>query len=359
MSRTERRPAQRYTRSSTTSVTQLLSDSCSSLLAKLTTRSREEPSTRQRIEDRYERRRIEEVTRPRIKADEKTRLLDDATLGITRSRLEDKYSDVLEKYVRRKNELRKAESPIQEPKRGLAKSATAGSVLLSEKAYPFVATQIGAQRDKTPFRAGDAVVRPARQKSHKDAETQSQPHAARRRRSRAELSEKPSLKLCPIEIEPDMPAMSTRRLKGLDSPPPSLSMHKDARESLRMMKELSAYRLPSNRKAKDEKGGDPNAVWSTSPVDPVIKEREARRKEIQSLINKYVMLDEAYGKVGKSVTREKTLKAAATQTTAVAVPNVSHSSRLALTQPVARKVCSPPAVSNTPSCARVSITVTA
>lgn len=356
MSRTERRPAQRYTRSSTTSVTQLLSDSCSSLLAKLTTRSREEPSSRQRIEDRYERRRIDDYTRPRTKADEKTRLLDDATLGITRSRLEDKYSDVLEKYVRRK----KADSPVQEPKRGLAKSATAGSVLLTEKAYPFVATQISGLRDKTPFRAADAVIRPARQKSHRDAETQSQPHAVRRRRSRAELSEKPSLKLCPIDIEPDMPAMSTRRLKGLDSPPPSLSMHKDARDSVYMTKELSAYRLPFNRKAKDEKGGDTNTkIRAVSPVDPVLKEREARRKEIQSLINKYVMLDEAYGKVGKSVTREKTLKAAATQTSAVAVPNVAHSSRHALPQPEVRKVCSPPAVSNTPSCARVWITVTA
>lgn len=240
MSRTERRP-QRYTRSSTTSVTQLLSDSCSSLLARLTTRSREEPSVRlttrsreepsarQRIEDRYERHRIEEVTRPR-KTDEKTRLLDDTVnLGSTRSRLEDKYSDVLEKYVRRKKELQKAESPLlttSARKHSLSKSATTASVLLAEKAYPFVATQIASPRDKTPFRATESVVRP-RQKSYKDKEPEtnhvghtshsSQPHAAhRRRRSRAELSEKPSLKLCPIDIEPELPVMSTRRLKDPD-----------------------------------------------------------------------------------------------------------------------------------------------
>lgn len=326
MSRTERRP-QRYTRSSTTSVTQLLSDSCSSLLARLTTR-RDEPTVRQRIEERHERRCLEEAARQR-KADERTRLLDDPPLGTTRSRLEDKYSDVLEKYVRRKKDAARASTPA-EGKLGLSKSATTASVLLSEKAYPFVSARVLSPRAKTPFRATESVVRPSRgMRLREQVELSVVPHVAQRqRRSRAELTERPALKLCPIDIETEMPVMATRRLKAEDATP------SESRESLRHNKEISVYRVtrrlkevdasksevPENsRRAKERSPMREIKSKVSSPVDPVIQERETRRKEIQSLINKYVMLDEAYGKLGKSMTREKTLKAAGTQTSSVSV----------------------------------------
>lgn len=323
MSRTERRP-QRYTRSNTTSVTQLLSDSCSSLLARLTTRSREEPSTRQRIENRYDRHRIEEMTRPRKEPNEESKtplVLDSGAspLGTTRSRLEDKYSDVLQKYVRRKNELQRAASPTPTPQRklSLAKSATTTNVLLSEKAYPFVSSPIMSSRDKTPFRATES-----RPKSHKDKDSNLTNRINeinhRRRRSRMDIADKP-LKLCPKDFEPEMPLMSTRRVKG------SFPSHSEVRDE-RKVKEGSPVRELARPK-------------QSSPVDDVIKEREARRKEIQSLINKYVMLDEAYGKVGKSKTREKTLKAVATQTTTKAVATI----RAAVLVPVSRI---PPRVHN-------------
>jgi len=351
MSRTERRPQQRYTRSSTTtSVTQLLSDSCSSLLARLTTRSREIPLPR--------------------KTDEKLRIVEDINLGSTRTRLEDKYSDVLEKYVRKKREQETTPTPADN-KHGISKSATTSSLLLSEKAYPFVTGRTGAARDKTPFRAGDGVIRPSRvvdsvrrpskttdivglpsravesiaglskatdglsrssraadsvirptrHKSHK-IKDDDQPRASihRRRRSRADVSENPSLKLCPVDIEPEMPAMSTRRIKEQE---PLVA------DPLRTRKELSSFGVTYKRLKDDYPMVDDRRVKEKSPpreicspVDPAIKEREARRKEIQSLINKYVMLDEAYGKVGKSATRdrEKTVKAIATQTASAVVP---------------------------------------
>lgn len=119
---------------------------------------------------------------------------------------------------------------------------------------------------------------------------------------------------------------ATRRLRDVD-PTPTKS---EIRDAARKVKERSPMReLRSTKRA--------------SPEDPVLREREARRKEIQSLINKYVMLDEAYGKVGKSVTREKTVKAAATQTAAVPV-------RQPKPQPVPQRVRARPAVSRTPSC---------
>lgn len=353
----------RYARSSTTSVTQLLTDSCSSFIHRLTTRVRGPSQTldngdsstslrirtrledkyagtsaRQRIEKKYEKHNFDgcENIMPSSdnarlspgKSDQKCKsglgrsarlfgddplkardelypsrrreifsggdkkqktdsedkrpsgaglLTDDyyRPLGITRTRLEDKYSDVLDKYVKKKRDLRKADSP-PESSFALKKSATTANVVLTEKAYPFVASSgTAASRDKTPFRANDpAKILPSSRQHHrieKTLENESRSSCKKirsLRKDESETSEKPFFRLCPVEIDAD----SLR--------------HKDNRKSVRKLKEACI-------------------------VDEAISEREARRKEIQSLINKYVMLDEAYCKLDKKIkskTKEMTVK---------------------------------------------------
>lgn len=173
----------RYARSSTVSVTQLLQDSCSSLLNRLTSRVRgpsaavdREPvepprrahrrdkpvtqdtprsrldgtfsqeSVRSRLEDKYLT--TQDAARPRpedkfsnTQESTRSRLEDKylATQDSSRPQLEDKY-----RYSRRRDrEFSGGQS--------LAKSATTHTILLSEKAYPYV-TSTSVVREKTPYR---------------------------------------------------------------------------------------------------------------------------------------------------------------------------------------------------------------
>uniref|UniRef100_A0A1B6IP48 dual-specificity kinase n=1 Tax=Homalodisca liturata TaxID=320908 RepID=A0A1B6IP48_9HEMI len=168
----------RYARSSTVSVTQLLQDSCSSLLNRITSRVRgpsaatdaAKPTQGTRVRDRENieppprrlhrnadkaaetynngetnapaaRQRFEDTTRSR---------LEEKYADSTRSRLEDKYSAALERYSRRNRREEKEQSGGH----SLTKSATTHSILLSEKAYPYVsATSTSVVREKTPYRA--------------------------------------------------------------------------------------------------------------------------------------------------------------------------------------------------------------
>lgn len=372
-------PRRRYTRSSTASVTQLLSDSCSSLLHRLTTRVRgpsqitESNSSKARnhveiysdvptrqdsywqklidsdkkhkaenmkvkrdrtealksdlktsagaiknsfeklfdqnspgeIDENSMRRRIEEVNKEAENAadtkrgskifpkeiitnkaaDEKpvkSRLLEDLSLnslGATRMRLENKYSDALNKVVKRKRDLQRTQSPA-DFRLELTKSATTSSILLSEKAYPFVSSTVVTSRDKTPFRAvEDSSTRTRRHKSYKD-----EPHPTYRRcgplrtdgSGALHLSGKPYLKICSIDIDKDVGKDEEKNLKD-DTPKQIMKKCKEA-----------------------------------CIVDEATSEREIKRKEIQSLINKYAMLDEAYnrlsGKSKQSRTKEATLR---------------------------------------------------
>lgn len=121
----------RYSRSSTTSVAQLLTESCSTLLQKLTTKVRG-PSEAATATTPTPKR--TSGFNPLSTSKSSTTI---ANFGTTRSRLEDKYSSVLEKIYGRKREQ-------PEP---LTKSATTSNVLLAEKSYPYVTT-----REKTPYR---------------------------------------------------------------------------------------------------------------------------------------------------------------------------------------------------------------
>ncbi|XP_075219805.1 dual specificity protein kinase CLK2-like isoform X2 [Lycorma delicatula] len=255
----------RYARSSTVSVTQLLSDSCSSLLQRLTTKVRG-PSTvteapripelsasprRRRARHEYSSssRQPQDVLTGRREQNPRSDFSDEKSvkdnfsqartdvlpLGTTRSRLEEKYGrrrDSSPKFRRRDSSpkfRRRDSSPKLKP---LAKCAT--SVVLSEKAYPYVSS---APRDKTPYRA------------------------TRERRKSGCLSE-----------------IRQHRVRPLRTPnselPPITALAQDQEEQTV---------VPLSGEDVDE-----NLNVSDGPIN----EREAKRKEIQSLIQKYTALED-------------------------------------------------------------------
>lgn len=243
----------RYSRATTASVTQLLSESCSSLLQRITTRVRGTSAATD------------------ITASTPT---SSAALGLgtTRSRLEDKYSAVLDKYGRRREgagtrrggtESRRVETgseqEVSKSPLPLTKSATTASVVLAEKAYPYVSkSSVAPVREKTPYRHGEHRLLQQQQQvysnSHRHRHKSGQGDHSRRvpvrpaRVGKSEQGERrlltSGLRLCPVEIEPS----------SIESP-------------------------------KQE-----------PPIEDAVIEREVRRKEIQSLIMKYTALDEAYNK---------------------------------------------------------------
>lgn len=237
----------RYVRSSTISVTQLLTDSCSSLLQRLTTKVRPSLSTTDH--------------QPSTSSGEPS------FLGSTRSRLEDKYSSVLEKLAGKRRDPERTLEPslsktLDKRVNPLMKSATAAAVSEKTFSYPNVLS-----REKTPYRS--STNRPqhtgfypepsyayldhysaysVRQKSTNVNDLRPRRSSRPMRTGKSETGDKHSrnnVKLCPVEIP----------LEERD-------------------------KTPTNEDF----------------VDPQIVEREARRKEIQSLIMKYSALDEAYNK---------------------------------------------------------------
>lgn len=243
----------RYSRSTTASVTQLLTESCSSLLQRITTRVRGTSTATDNI-----------ATSASSSSTSSAAL----GLGITRCRLEDKYSAVLDKYGRRREDAGTdrggtesqqvetgSEQEVSKTSLPLTRSATTASVVLAEKAYPYVSKSSAvAVREKTPYRHGEHRLLQQQQQaynsSHRHRHKSGQGDHSHRlpvrpvRVGRSEQGERrlltSGLRLCPVEIEPS----------SIDEP----------------------------------------------SVEDAVNEREAKRKEIQSLIMKYTALDEAYNR---------------------------------------------------------------
>lgn len=140
----------RYSRSSTTSVTQLLSESCSSLLHRLTRRG---PSEKPAYRVRTNTTRPEEKPTDAVKIQNKISAAVPATttaaLGSTRSRLESKYSAVLDR-VKRREVIDHDKTLEPSPLRTHVTKKSASSVNIGEKAYPYVSAleQSGAYLDR-------------------------------------------------------------------------------------------------------------------------------------------------------------------------------------------------------------------
>lgn len=288
----------RYARSSTTtSVTQLLSDSCSSLLQRLTTRVRGTSTTNDRgVRNAATGRRSPHTSQ----------------LGITRTRLEDKYSTILDKYSSKKRHDLPDQTPIDysrnrerdhsyfqredspfvreektlEPSmtRTVVKSPT--NVVLSEKAYPYVRSATGAdsKREKTPayhrtdrqtLLNSEAYRRYGRHKSgHAETRTRKvRPH----RSGKSEQLEGYS-----TALRLARPTKGDPLTVGLKSEPAA-----------------DPDKTPTNT------GNCENAVDALQTIDadendPTISERAAKRKEIQSLIMKYAAMEDAYSELAAS-----------------------------------------------------------
>jgi len=284
----------RYGRSSTTtSVTQLLSDSCTSLLQKLTTRVRGTSALNDRL--------------PNIGHNINR-------FGNTRSRLENKYNTILDKYSSKKpaddleqnvrgysrkerdhSYYHREDSPFVrddktlEPSvsRSVIKSPT--SVLLSEKAYPYVSSAISKEprREKTPaygrmdrtqiLLSSDAYRRYGRHKSG-HAETRNRkvrPH--RNGKSEQLETNSTSLRLTrPIKIEPFVDGEE-------------VAIDPDKTPIANTDNENVAINIASTEE------------------DPAISDRAAKRKEIQSLILKYAAMEDTYSQLasGKQATNAR------------------------------------------------------
>lgn len=267
----------RYSRSSTTtSVAQLLSDSCSSLLQKLTTRVRGPSATveRQLINNNSSSR-----GHPHPLSTSKSSTFV-PNFGVTRSRIEDKYSNVLDRIYRRKDSEKNIDPPAG--RNPLSKSSTTANVVLAEKAYPYVSNV--AQREKTPFKNesrtsmhkrqfpepqysyldGDSFYRIRQRSNHSELRPRrsSKPH----RTGKSEVNDRKTttnLKLCPVEIK----------------------LHED---------QVNVHSIPAEQSSSKS---DQKTSSTTTTINDAIEDREAKRKEIQSLIMKYAALDEAYNKV--------------------------------------------------------------
>ncbi|XP_076758877.1 CDC like kinase darkener of apricot isoform X2 [Xylocopa sonorina] len=288
----------RYARSSTTtSVTQLLSDSCSNLLQRLTTRVRGMSTVNDNAVHKT-------VTRPSPVVSQ---------LNSARSRLEDKYSAILDKYSRKKHHdygdrtsidyrrtrdrdhsyYRREDSPFVRDEKTLEPSVTRTviksptSVVLSEKAYPYVksTTVKDFKREKTPgyhrtekqsLLNSDTYRRYGRHKSG-HAETRTRKVRPYRNGKSEQLeSSSSSFRLTrPIKVE------STSSKERNDEDP---------------------EKTPTNAVISNNHVRNDTTILAVDEEDsdPAISERAAKRKEIQSLILKYAAMEETYSELAAS-----------------------------------------------------------
>ncbi|XP_043475600.1 dual specificity protein kinase CLK3 isoform X1 [Leptopilina heterotoma] len=302
----------RYTRSST-SVTQLLSDSCTSLLQRLTTRVRG-PST---------------ATENLNNSERKTPILN--RRASTRSRFEDKYTAILDRYTnyRKRDDdhsRRDATTPKNRDEKTLEPSAQRtivksprASVLLSEKAYPYVTGGSTSTRtfqiDKTPYhqygrhKSGNSESRRYKNRpnrSGKSEQLEGTSHPLRESRKTIDVDTKTSKALMRKDFARKELEMREFVRKELDK---QETARKELEKEEFLRKELNKN---NNNNNNDDVDDDPektpianNGIENDVDNDPVLREREARRKEIQSLILKYAALDEVYNKFGNSGEKEE------------------------------------------------------
>lgn len=254
------------------------------------------------------------------------------SLGSTRSRLEDKYSSVLDRIAVQKKERAKKEKEDRdktlEPEtpmpRRLMRSFT--TAVFGENSFKRNHYSREKTRDKTPFRnTSDRRMsnkHKDEQKNGFDVTLRDHMHFGKdrdsiykrhqRRSLRAEKSQNndhKKLSLRPIDI---VGLTSARDLVSppLDKKDPSsklISTKTPASSPVRDVGKQRQIYFPSSDEDDDDK----------TPVgDRIVSEREAKRKEIQGLIMKYAHLDEAYGRIGD----KDVLKDAANETSLALKP---------------------------------------
>ena len=242
-------------------------------------------------------------------------------LNSARARIEDKYSAILDKYSRKKQQdradrpsvdyrrtrerdrdhayFRREDSPFVRDEKTLEPSMTRTviksptSVILSEKAYPYVKSTTAKEfkREKTPgyHRAdkqhsllnSDTCRRYGRHKSgHAETRTRKvRPYrnGKSEQLESSSLSSAAALRLArPMKVEP----LASKARNDDDEDPdktPTSSVHGD--------------------NANDNGVVPPTIDTTEEETDPAITERAAKRKEIESLILKYAAMEETYAQL--------------------------------------------------------------
>ncbi|XP_077284646.1 CDC like kinase darkener of apricot isoform X2 [Arctopsyche grandis] len=248
-------------------------------------------------------------------------------LGTTRSRLEDKYSAVLDKVANRKKELDKIREDRDrtiEPSisKSIVQSIT--NAVFGEKQHPYVSPAAPREktRDKTPFKhhadkkssihrtyaedvRNNSILWDRTHGKDRDSayRMKAKSNMDSRRISRTGMSETSErlahMRLCPVNIDDDH--------NGRRAPPLTTS------SSCAL---VGSSRLNFQQQRAYHEDDD-----DTTPIaDPAVLERETRRKEIQSLIMKYSALDEIYGKGDAGSGARSAAKTAAPPTMAPPVP---------------------------------------
>lgn len=245
-----------------------------------------------------------------------------SSLGSTRSRLEDKYSSVLDRIALQKKERARKEKedrdktlePESSMPRGLMRSLT--TAVFGEKSFNLSNYGREKTRDKTPYRSTvdrrlSSHHKPAEKvdvKNGLDLSYKDRPYSGKdrdsiyrrhqRRSLRADKSEttdkKGKLALRPVDIN-----LAPSGVRDLVSPLGAIETNSKSKltktPATTPVREIGRQRqiyFPSSDEEDDDK---------TPTGDPILSERENRRKEIQSLIMKYAHVDEGYGRLDKEV----------------------------------------------------------
>lgn len=304
-------------------------------------------------------------------------------LGSTRSRLEDKYSSVLDRIAHQKKERARKEKEDRDktlepessiPRGGLMRSLT--TAVFGEKSFNRTLYSREKTRDKTPHRGNSDRrhlsahkvyhERPSeeykngfdgafKEHSHYGKDRNSVYRRYQRRSLRAEKSETNDrkagkLSLRPVDICLQSGARDLVSPTGLTDSSLKPQPHKTpAASPTREAGRQKQIYFPSSDEDDDK-----------TPVgDPALAERETRRKEIQSLIMKYAHLDEVYGRIGERDAKTAADTTAGPEPSALSVGDVvalppelrgrrrpqrpRHLSRRAATPPVSTARVTPPA----------------
>lgn len=237
-------------------------------------------------------------------------------LGSTRSRLEDKYSSVLDRIAIQKKEKARKEKedrdktlePESSFSRGLMRSFT--TAVFGESSFKRNNYSREKTRDKTPFRNTTDRRLSSHKQSDKnefkngfDVSLKERPQYGKDRDSIYRKHHRRSLRV--------EKSGSDRRGGKLTLRPVDISLSSGARDLISPLQQeinnetkINSSKTPASSPI-NESGRQKQIYFPSSdedddktPVgDRVLSERETRRKEIQSLIMKYAHLDEVYSRI--------------------------------------------------------------
>lgn len=249
--------------------------------------------------------------------------IDSIFLGSTRSRLEDKYSSVLDKIAVQKKERARKEKedrdktlePEPSLSRGLMRSLT--TAVFGENSFKRNNYSREKTRDKTPYRStADRRISsshkpkeeykngfdiPLKDRVHYGKDRDSVYRRHQRRSLRAEKSENSDRKAGKLSLRPVDISLHSG-VRDLISPTQAIS---DTNMKLKITKTPTSSPFRDVGRQKQIYFPSSDEDDDKTPVgDRLLSDRETRRKEIQGLIMKYAHLDEVYGRIGDNETKE-------------------------------------------------------